>query len=614
MCFVSYSILANEESTILNKSEVLTEFFGRELGDKLEGNNVAGASIVVVKDGEVIFEQGYGYSNFVTKKLVSTNDTLFRVASVSKLFTWTAIMQLVEQEKINLEDNVNDHLKEFQIPDTFNAPIKIKHLITHTAGFNDQMMGLIFLKEHKDQLPLAQAMKKLLPARIRPPGEFAAYSNYGTALAGLIVQNATNKPFSQYVNEYIFKPLKMVNSSFEEPLPPKLALKTSLGYSYEGEQYIPGYFEFSNVVPAGSLTTSSSDIANFMIAHLQHGQYENTRIFNSETAYLMQQNAFTHHPRMNGLTYGFHEKTINGIDTIYHDGDSNFFHSFLSLSPNTKSGIFVVVNSDEGDDLVDQVIEKYYQTFFENSSKNNIAENTSITIDVDKYIGTYRLSRFSISSIEKVLGLLFQIEISANENGELEFSSLGNSKVLLAIEKDLFISEIEHNKYAFSQLENEKYQHFFIENNPASAFDRIDWYETRLVHLSIYLIVLLIALISFIYWFFHGIKCFKNKVPLNPLITLNGIQSMMVIGFVSLFLFSIIMKSNEFFHSPHVTFYLAMICVITLMPLLFVKCYQLYMLLGTKETHEKIKCATLILLDFTFLLSLNYWNLIGFKL
>ena len=185
---------------------------------QLEAYNIAGAVVAVVKDGALFFAKGYGYADLKARKRVEADKTLFRIASISKLFVWTAVMQLVEQGKLDLNTDINTYLTHFKIPDTYDEPITLTHLMTHTAGFEEYVIGL-FAKDSNRLLPLGDILAQELPARVRPPGEAASYSNHGTALAAYIVEKVSGKAWNDYVEENILRPLGMNRTTFRQPVP-----------------------------------------------------------------------------------------------------------------------------------------------------------------------------------------------------------------------------------------------------------------------------------------------------------------------------------------------------------------------------------------------------------
>src|SRR5215217_4690177 len=289
---------------------------------QLKNADIAGATISIVKDGRLLFAKGYGYADVEKKKPVSAQETLFRPGSISKLFTWTAVMQLFEQSKLDLDRDVNEYL-DYKIPDAFGKPITLKHIITHTPGFEEQIKDLFLTDSTKPNL--GQYLKTHIPARIYPPGTVPAYSNYATAVAGYIVERISGRPFEQYAVENIMRPLKMTHSTFSQPLPQELAPFMSNGYRLGSDSAEP--FEVVNPFPAGSLSSNAADMARFMIAHLQDGQLEDAKILKPETARLMHSRLFALDDAANAMCYGFYEESRNNQRIIGHGGDTIYFHS-----------------------------------------------------------------------------------------------------------------------------------------------------------------------------------------------------------------------------------------------------------------------------------------------
>src|SRR5829696_2450309 len=224
-------------------------FLDEELGREMEKYHIAGAAVSVVKDGELFFAKGYGYADLENKIPVDPEQTIFRIGSVGKLFTWTAVMQLVEQGKLDLDRDVNDYL-DYKIPEAFGKPITLKHILTHTAGFDEQVKDIFMTSGAGPDL--GQYMKTHIPARVYPPGTVTSYSNYATSLAGYVVERVSGRPFGDYVAENIFRPLGMTRSTFAQPLPPDLAPLMSQGYRLASEG--PKPFEVIGPFPAGSLS------------------------------------------------------------------------------------------------------------------------------------------------------------------------------------------------------------------------------------------------------------------------------------------------------------------------------------------------------------------------
>lgn len=391
---------------------------------QLDRENIAGCVVAVVKDGQVIFEKGYGYSDVKARKAVSPTDTLFRPGSISKLFTWTSVMQLVEQGKLDLDRDVNDYL-DFKIPPAFNKPITLRNLMTHTPGFEETDKDLI-TDNPADNMPLDRYLKNHVPRRIFSPGTTPAYSNYGATLAGYIVQRVSGQPFDDYVEQHIFQPLRMTHSSFRQPLPPSLQPLMSQGYktgSGEAKK-----FEFVVPAPAGALAASADDITRFMIAQLQDGRFEGTQILQAQTAQQMhtRQTQTWSNPALNGMALGFYEETRNGHRIIGHGGDTIYFHSDLHLVPDAQLGFFISYNSagsGQGGSPRGAVWRAFLDRYFPYGIPE-IKPPASAADDNRSVLGSYITSRRCDSCILRGAALSSEITFKAGPDGSIVASAL----------------------------------------------------------------------------------------------------------------------------------------------------------------------------------------------
>jgi len=297
-------------------AEDVATFLDGYVPGQIERQDIAGAVVIIVKDGQVLYGHGYGYSDVEKKKPVSVDDTLFRPGSVSKLFTCTAVMQLVEQGKLDLDRDVNDYI-DFKIPATFPEPITLRRIMTHTTGFEEWDKEL-FVGSAADMEPSGAAMREHLPARVFAPGAMPAYSNYAMSLAGYIVERVSGERFEDYITKHILGPLGMTHATFVQPLPSGLAPLMSKGYDLGSSK--PKDFEFVNGIPAGAMSVSAGDIAKFMVAHLQNGRYGDAQILRPETAQLMHSRAFGVMPELEGMALAFFQEDENGHNNIGHGG------------------------------------------------------------------------------------------------------------------------------------------------------------------------------------------------------------------------------------------------------------------------------------------------------
>ena len=193
----------------------------------LHTGDIAGAVVAVVKDGQILTERGYGYADVAKRTPVDPKLTLFRPGSVSKLFTWTAVMQQVEQGKIDLDADVNQYL-DFKIPARDGKPVTMRELMQHVAGFEEQAKGI--MSADAKSPGFEELLKQWVPERVFAAGTTPAYSNYGASLAGYIVQRLSGESFDDYIDKHIFAPLDMQHSTFRQPLPANLEPLMSKGY------------------------------------------------------------------------------------------------------------------------------------------------------------------------------------------------------------------------------------------------------------------------------------------------------------------------------------------------------------------------------------------------
>ena len=387
---------------------------------QLAREDIAGATVAIVKDGQLLFAKGYGYADVKNKKPVSPEETLFRPGSVSKLFTWTAVMQLVEQGKLDLDRDVNEYL-DFKIPEAFGQPITLKHILTHTAGFEEQLKD--FFAADKRDPNLGEYVRTHLPQRIFPAGTTPAYSNYATTLAGYIVERASGQAFNDYVKQHIFDPLGMTRSTFAQPLPPELAPLMSNGYKLASDE--PEPFETISLFPAGSMSSPALDMAKFMLAHLQGGQLNGRQILRPETTRMMRSRQFALDPRANAMALGFYEEPRNDRRIIGHAGDTILFHSDLHLMPDEGVGFFVSYNSAGKGQISGRTIlwEALMDRYFPAPPSEQPALDTA-KADAASVSGTYMISRRLESSAFKLFAVIGEATVAAREDGTIEVSSL----------------------------------------------------------------------------------------------------------------------------------------------------------------------------------------------
>lgn len=406
-------------------SQDLASFFDSLMPYALRRNDIAGGVVAVVKDGRVLFARGYGYADLTRRVPVSPDTTLFRLGSTSKLVTWTAVMQLVEQGKLDLDRDVNTYI-DFAIPAWKGKPVTLRELMTHTPGFEDTTRGL--MPATPDEVDLQRYLEQRLPPRIFPPGELVGYSNYGCGLAGYIVQRVSGEPYAQYVEQHILKPLGMNHSTFEQPLPPALARSMSQGYMRASDGK-PQPFELVDPAPAGAMSATATDMAKFMIAHLQDGRYDGGAILQPTTARLMHSPQYAPAPGMPGFDLGFFQEDRNGLRIIGHAGDTMVFHSDLHLLLDKDAGLFLSFNSagnpDAGGTLTLRraIFHAFLDRYFPAPLPVQTPVPTTAKVDAGKVAGWYESTRRNDSAM-KLFTLLSQFHVAAAPDSTLSVSPM----------------------------------------------------------------------------------------------------------------------------------------------------------------------------------------------
>src|SRR5215831_648209 len=466
---------------------------------QLERENIAGAVVSVVKDGKLLFSKCYGYADLEKRLPVTADATLFRPGSISKLFTWTSVMQLVEQGKLDLDKDVSGYI-DFQIPPAYGKPITLRDIMTHTAGLEETARDL-FVADAQHLTPLDQYLKHHLPQRIFPPFVVPAYSNYATTLAGYIVQRVSGKPFEQYVADNIYAPLDMKRTTFVQPLPAELQPLMSQGYRKASEK--AKSFEFVEAFPAGSVSTTARDMANFMIAHLQDGKFGVKQILRPETAKLMHSRTFGSDDRLNGMALGFYEESRNNQRIIGHGGDTEYFHSDLHLILAQNVGLFVSYNSAGRGEVSGRGIlfDKFLDRYFPHDPPAP-AKIENAKADAAAIAGLYKSSRRFESSFLSLLTLLGEAKVVANADGTISIDPLKGSNGELRKFEEVQPFEYRElhgqDEVAFKKDAAGNWQ--FQVEIPVFIFQRVDTLENKYFNLTVLIFGLSVIALTVLLW------------------------------------------------------------------------------------------------------------------
>jgi CubicO group peptidase (beta-lactamase class C family) len=606
----------------LRTPEELEAFVDGFVSGELEAYDVAGLTVAVVKDGQLFFAKGYGWADVERRVAVDANQTLFRPGSVSKLFTWTAVMQLVEQGKLDLDADVNTYLTQFKVPATYPAPITLRHALTHTVGLEDGGIGYLMARSPQQIVPLARSLADHVPARVRPVGTSreglsSSYSNWATALAGLVVANVSGLSFEDYVQAHILGPLKMESSTFKEPLPEPLEKRMSHGYTYEAGAFKPhGYEYVANFGPAGSLASTATDMARFMIAHLQEGSAGDARILKPETARAMHARVFSPHPAVGGSGLGFYESYMNGRRIIGHGGDTNYFHTELALLEKEGIGFFACVNTGGKAALVPRHFVRAFMNHYFPARLPEVKPPADFAARAGKYAGRYGAIRHSYTRFEKVFGLLGGAAVAPTDKNTLVIPDLfGNSAQYAEVAPDVFREVGGDQTVAF--LENASGQVVGMVGQFAFIpFVKLRWYQSPPFHFALLALALLFFLIALVSAIRHW-KSDKAGPPGARWARLNlGLVALLHLAFLVGFA-SILAAGLEelIFATPR-----GLYGVLTL-PLIALALTAVAVFLAVRVWREKYwtRAARLyhtagVASAIAFAWFLSYWNLLGYRI
>lgn len=446
----------------------------------MQDKDVAGATVAIVADGGVLLSKGYGFANVEDKTPVDPHRTLFRVGSISKLFVWTAVMQLAERGLLELDADVNTYLQGVQIPATYDEPVTLEHILSHSAGFEDHVIGL-FGTSVDDLRPLEELLSEQMPDRVRPPGVISSYSNHATAMAMLVVEQVSGVPWEQYISDNIFEPLGMQFATFAQPVPAELEEVLATGYAAAGGQFAAQDFEFVPLAPVGAASISAEDMARFMVAHLNLGLGQDGRILSESAALDMQSVLLRQAPGVNAMLHGFAEYTRNGEFAYGHGGDTRDFHTIMVIVPDREVGVFVSFNTDSGSPT--GVYEAFMDRYFPASEPERLVPPSDFASRVDWYTGTYRAARYSHTDVTKIAVLVGGVEVTDSGDGAVQLSIRPGQR-FIEIESGLFRDEDGHETIAFRRGDTGHATYLFFGDVPYIGFERVPTLESAGLHLS----------------------------------------------------------------------------------------------------------------------------------
>lgn len=455
-------------------------YFNARIPAQLDTYGIAGAVVAVVQGGEPVFMQGYGYANVEQHIPMDAERSIVHIGSAGKTFTAVAVMQLVDQGLIDLDADVNTYL-DFEIPATYAEPITIRHLLTHTAGFEAHDLNVIVVDP--GAVPSSREfLVRNLPERISPPGEVVGYSNYGLALLGYVVERVSSEPLALYLDRHILEPLEMAHSSAQMRLPEALAADMAVGYA-NGQ---PQPAEYIAAYGAAPVRATAADMARYLIANLQQGQAGQASILQPDTARSMQARQFSAAPGLNGTGFGFYELSRNGQRVVGHLGTTSFFHSLLFMLPEEDLGVMVSYNSAEAASLLPTgVLLQDFMDHFYPRQVGYLTPPAGFDARADEYAGVYFLNtRHAMSTAEKALFLTDAARVHAPGDGTLRLTMGGVTRAYVEIAPDDFQRQGGDERLVFHRGPDGQVDSASLSSRPVFTLVKRPWYEAPRLSLA----------------------------------------------------------------------------------------------------------------------------------
>jgi CubicO group peptidase (beta-lactamase class C family) len=477
----------------------LSRFVDDHLGAQLKRHEIPGAAVVVVTKDRQAFAKGYGVADLATGRAVDPERTVFAPASVAKLMTATAVMQLVDKGQLALDADVNDYLRDFRIDDTYpGKPVTTAHLLTHTAGFagGDRGTGAA---SPKDVGELGAYLADRRPARVRPPGVTAVYSNYGMGLAGHLVELRSGLPFHEYMRKNVFEPLGMSGTTFAQPEPDAVAGALAVGYRLKGDRQIPATgARYGHMPPHGAgFRTTATDMAKFMQAHLNDGG----AILSPEAARLMQSRRFGNAEGTGGIGYGFQEYARGGTRLILHRGNIPGYFAILALIPERGVGLYAHYNGNGkgGADSVWALVDAFADRYAAPQRRTDEPKKDDLP-DPAGFAGTYRsLQGADAGDFSKITTLMKTTTVTAQSDGTLTTTGTSGHgpaepRQWTQVSPGLFQEKGGHRRIGFRE------DGVLATENPSDPLQKLAWYQLPALHLGLLAASLGVLVLSALAW------------------------------------------------------------------------------------------------------------------
>ncbi|MEM7161620.1 MAG: serine hydrolase [Bacteroidota bacterium] len=564
---------------------------------------IQGAVVSIVSNDSILFSKGYGLANIDTQTAFDPVKTNVMVASVSKLITTTAILQLIEQGKIALDQPVSELIGDVQIENPFDTPVLVKHVLTHTAGFDDYSIGS-GARSFNELESLRAHLEKRLPPIVWEPGKYFNYSNLGMVLMSYVVENVSGTSYHDYLEKNVLSPLSMQNSGFayEDKSIKNMMTRYKWKEDDNGNLFLDNSYgvKYTNQIGAGGFQTTANDMNHFMQMYLNNGLYNDTQILKSETIQEAFKPHFYYHELMNrkqGL--GWKVGTSEGVNYVAHAGDDTAIESLVVLFPESNLGYFFASNNNEAFELKYK-IRDFIVNQLKGKERNLTSSSHTSSSNLESLTGTYQYMNDGQASIERLFSYLFgDVYNVENNNGKLLIGGENYTEI-----DDLLFQRDEKN-FLIKFLVDKKGSYF---TSGYATYRKLSSIEKPSLHLNLLIACFLIFVLSLILWV---IRYFKSKIISKPKLYF-GLSIFSLTLFFAL-LAAMTSGGNPRYGLPPI-FYL-----IFTFPIIGI----LFSTLGLSSTFKfylnqsislfnKLHMSLVILSIVICLMIFNYYNLIGY--
>ena len=613
-----------EKSELSDNARNLESFVRGIVTVNQQAHNIPGLTISVVQDGEIKLLHGYGYADLDSETPVHPEQHSFRIGSVTKTFVFTALMQLVEQGRIDLDADVNDYLTVFKIPSAFNEPVRIRDLLTHRPGF-EEVYRELFTKPGADVDTLENWLANNIPTRVFPPGTVTSYSNYGAALAGYIVQEVSGELFEDYLRDNILQPLNMhsttarqiIHNNDPRRMSERQRSEVASSYTWKGSFHELSEFQVVTPGPAGSISSTAKDMANYMMAHLGEGSLGDTSVLAPETANTMRTRLYADREGPD-FTFGFRSGKLLGFDTFEHGGATWTSFTAMTMVPELEAGVFISVNGGT-DALAPYRMAKDILTFLADGRQGEIADVITMSEpDLAAYEGKYLTTRREYAGIPKIFNLTSAVSVSVSPNNGLIIASSAGGKEYLPVSPQLFHDPVAKESVSFLLSESGHPTHF-VSTWGHTSYMRVDGSTNAPLLMLAFGIAVLLAITHLVSAAYR-----KNTLTagaawvrrLPAAVVLASLLVLLLVAVIGVVFSQVASAGNELLYLwplASMTFALVLILFLILLTTLLSIGLVPFLRLSEASLWRKVHYALFTLVLIALLVQLKHWNLIGFN-